>query len=148
MRGEGVEIGCEIGHRMAVGALVVNTEASSDVDIRKVGGVKVGLQPVDAFAQEAERLHVGDLRTQVKVQADEAEVVGLAADADCLRQVGRRETEFVFLGAGGDVAMGVCIDTGIHAEGHPGEMARLAGNLIDDLKFWKRFTIEAKYIFP
>ena len=148
MRGERVEVGRKIGYRMAVGALVVDAKSSADVDIGKVGGVEVGLQLVDALAQEAEWFHVGDLRTQMEVQADEMEMVGLAADVDCLGQVGRRETEFVFLCAGGDVAMGVCVDAGIDAEGHSGGVARLAGDLVDDLKLWERLAIETVYVFP
>ena len=43
MRGKSIEIRCEVRNRMTFWRLVINTKASTDIEVRQVDGVKVDL---------------------------------------------------------------------------------------------------------
>ena len=80
-------------------------------------GGKCVNQNQDALAGFDERAEVGQLRTDVAVDADDFEVALAGGMAVGFERVGLGDAEFVGFQAGGDVGMGFGIDIGVDAQG-------------------------------
>lgn len=86
-------------------------------------------QNQNALAGFDKRAEVGQLRTDVAVDADDFEVALAGGVAVGFERVGVGDAEFVGFQAGGDVGMGFGIDIGIDAQGDGGGFTQAFGNL-------------------
>ncbi len=92
------------------------------------------------MGSEFESVDVEDLRTDVAVQPDQAEVVGREHSAHRVHRVaaGQRETELLILVRGGDELVGVCFDTDGDADEHVLDGVQLTGDGVEAIDFGER----------
>ena len=115
------EIRLEIGYREMVGVLVQDAQTASDIDMLHRGAYRLSVggcagqllhllhQLVHAAAQLDERLHVGYLRTDMKMQTEETDGRQAVTALHRFGQEPHRDAELVLAESSGDliVRMGV-----------------------------------------
>ncbi len=143
-----VELRREIGDRRRVVARHVrDAEAAAEVDDVHLRGLvdaelgdDVAQQTDDAVGGQFEAVDVEDLRADVAVQADEAEIVGREDAPHGLHGVaaGEREPELLVLVRGGDELVGVGLDAHGHADEHVLDDTGLTGDRVEPVDLGER----------
>ena len=144
---EYIEVGFKIGDGVFIRIVVIDTQAASYIDVLylDIPFHQIVLQAVDAFAEYPESLHVQDLRSDMKVEADKLYMrIALQLGKYAIEHLDGN-TEFVFTQARRDVLVGMCVDIGVQPQGNRGYRLFFAGQLFDDGQLFGRLYIEAEY---
>ena len=119
---EYIEVGFKIGDGVFIRIVVIDTQAASYIDVLylDIPFHQIVLQAVDAFAEYPESLHVQDLRSDMKVEADKLYMrIALQLGKYAIEHLDGN-TEFVFTQARRDVLVGMCVDIGVQPQGNRG----------------------------
>ena len=145
---EDAEKRLEIGHRMAVGVAVIDAQAAAQVYQLEVDALLLVVveQAVYRVAEHGVGLHLRDLRADVEMQATQVDVWQRKSEFDYLLERLEGDAKLVVGGAGGDVAMGVCIDVGIDAQRHTCRRAHSASQMVNYLQLGHRLHVEASHV--
>ena len=150
------EIRLEIGYGEMVGVLVEDAQTASDVDMLHRGayGLPVGgcagqllhllYQFVHTAAQLDERLHVGYLRTDMKMQTEEADSGQAVTTLYRFGQEPHGDAELVLAEAGGDLIVRMGVYIGIDAQAYLCDRPHGGRYLTDDFQFFHRLDVEAE----
>ena len=89
-------------------------------------------------------LHLGELRADVHLQTSDVQVGHLGSDGGVdLLDAADVHAELVFIGAGGDVFVGVGVDIGVDAHGNRRFHTHFPGNAVDGAQLVLTLAVEA-----
>ncbi len=142
------ELCCQfVDGRRVVGGDIRDPHAAAEVDDRNLLGLldaelgdDVAEQTDHAVRCHLETVDVEDLRTDVAVQADQAQVVGSedATDRVDRRSPGQRETELLVLVCGGDEFVSMRFDADGQSDQHVLNDTGLTGDTIESVDLDRR----------
>ena len=145
MAGDDLGIGVGEGRRIVVDP-VGDAEAAAEIDM--VDRMAVGAQGLHEVGEQregvVERLEVGDLRTDMHVDAPDREAGEGARPGEHLAGARDRHAELVLRLAGRDLGVGAGVDIRIDADGDRGDRAARRGDRRQRLELGLGFDIEAE----
>ncbi len=122
-----------------------DAQAAAHIDVRQADAF--GVEPghhVEHFVDRVQvRRDLGDLRTDMAVDADHAQVRHGRGRAVGRQDFIERDAELVALQAGGDVRVGLGIHVRVDAQRHRRGLAQRAGHLVEPVQLGDRFDVEA-----
>lgn len=144
--GEETEVGLKLRHREMVRMLVVDAKSAADIDVRNADtlGIKGVLEFVDTNTEVFVSGEVGDLASDMEVNADELEVGGLDGETSGRQKVIKGKTKLVFVKSRSNLLMRVGINVRVNAQGDTSDLALQCREVVNDLKFRHGLGVEAE----